>query len=88
MNRDEGCGVACGPRHRNCNATHFVLAILCTGGPDVIRKEAWPFYRTISGVGLCWDLEEPKGPKGAHSTVCWQTCGASTISGSAVYTYI
>jgi len=30
----------------------------------VIRKEAWPFYRTISGVRLCWELEEPKGPKG------------------------
>jgi len=27
-------------------------AILCTGGPDVIRKEAWPFYTTISGVRL------------------------------------
>ena len=36
--------------------------ILCTGGPDVIRKEAWPFYRTISGVRLCWELEEPAGP--------------------------
>jgi len=33
------------------------------GGLDVIRKEAWPFYRTISGVRLCWELEEPKGPK-------------------------
>ena len=32
---------------------------------DVIRKEAWPFYRTIPGVRLCWELEEPKGPKGA-----------------------
>jgi len=30
----------------------------------VIRKEARPFYRTISGVRLCWELEEPKGPKG------------------------
>jgi len=30
----------------------------------VIRKEAWPFYRTISVVRLCWELEEPKGPKG------------------------
>ena len=39
-------------------------AILCSGGPDVIRKEAWSFYRTISGVRLCWELEEPKGPKG------------------------
>jgi len=26
--------------------------------------EAWPFYRTSSGVRLCWELEEPKGPKG------------------------
>ena len=25
--------------------------------------EAWPLYRTISGVRLCWELEEPKGPK-------------------------
>ena len=31
----------------------------------MIRKEAWPFYRTISGVRLCWELEEPKGPTGA-----------------------
>ena len=23
-------------------------------GLDVIRKEAWPFYRTSSGVLLCW----------------------------------
>ena len=49
-------------------------AILCTGGVDVIRKEAWPFYRTISDVRLCWVLEEPKGPKGTgvcdHTGVC------------------
>ena len=24
------------------------------GGLDAIRKEAWPFYRTSSGVRLCW----------------------------------
>ena len=30
-----------------------------------IRKEAWSFYRTSSGVRLCWELEEPKGPKGS-----------------------
>jgi hypothetical protein len=36
------------------------------GGLDVIRKEAWPFYRTSSGVRLCWKLEEPKGPKGGQ----------------------
>ncbi|KAJ1465568.1 hypothetical protein T484DRAFT_1922600, partial [Baffinella frigidus] len=34
-----------------------------TGGLDVIRKEARPLYRTSSGVRLCWELEEPKGPK-------------------------
>ena len=38
-------------------------AILCTGGPGVIRKEAWRFYRTIAGVRLCRELEERKGPK-------------------------
>ena len=32
-------------------------------GLNVIRKEAWPFYRTISGVRLYWVLEEPKEPK-------------------------
>ena len=26
----------------------------------------WPFYRTISGVRLCWELEEPEGPKGSR----------------------
>ena len=35
-----------------------------TGGLDVIQKEAWSFYRTSSSVRLCWELEEPKGPKG------------------------
>ena len=35
-----------------------------TGGRDVIRKEAWPFYRTIFGVHLCKKLEESKGPTG------------------------
>ena len=34
----------------------------------MIRKEAWSFYRTISGVRLCWELEDFKGPngKGCH----------------------
>ena len=27
------------------------------------RKEAWPFYRTISGVRLCWELEDLKDLK-------------------------
>ena len=29
----------------------------------LIRKEAWLFCRTSSGVRLCWELEEPEGPK-------------------------
>ncbi|KAJ1471269.1 hypothetical protein T484DRAFT_3536383 [Baffinella frigidus] len=37
---------------------------VCTGGPDVIRKEAWPFCRISSGVRLWWELKEPQGPKG------------------------
>ena len=43
-----------------------------TGGLDVIRKEAWPFYRTCSGVRLYWELEEPKGPKGEVAR-CYST---------------
>ena len=39
------------------------LTILNLRQSDVIRKEAWSFYRTISGVRLYWGLEEPKGPK-------------------------
>ena len=27
------------------------------------RMEVRPFYRTSSGVRLCWELEEPKGPE-------------------------
>ena len=36
------------------------------GKATVIRKEAWPFYRTISGIRLYWVFEEPKGPKGTE----------------------
>ena len=36
-----------------------------SGGPDVVRNEAWSFYGTIFGVRLCWELEGPKGPKGS-----------------------
>jgi len=32
-------------------------------------KQAWSFYRTISGVRLCWELEEHKGPKGCTCVV-------------------
>ena len=30
-----------------------------------VRNEAWLSCRTSSGVRLCWELEEPKGLKGA-----------------------
>ena len=30
----------------------------------MIRKEAWSFYRTTSGLRLYWELEDPKGPQG------------------------
>ena len=30
----------------------------------MIRKEAWLFYRTSSGVRLCWELGEPQGRTG------------------------
>ena len=30
----------------------------------MIRTKAWSFYRTSSGVRLCWELEDPKGPQG------------------------
>ena len=38
----------------------------------MIRKEAWSFYRTIFGVRLCWELEEPKGPN-KQTRVGWRT---------------
>ena len=61
------------PSHARCGyPLAGASAILCTGGPGVIRMEAWPFYRTISGVRLCWELEEPKGPKGTLSTKGWK----------------
>ena len=43
---------------------NFISVQRVTRMHDVIRKEAWSFYRTSSGVRLCWELEEPKGPKG------------------------
>jgi len=36
----------------------------CEAGPESPAfNHHQPFYRTISGVRLCWVLEEPKGPK-------------------------
>jgi hypothetical protein len=38
----------------------------------VIQNEAWPFYSTIFGVRLCWELKESRGTsKFSHS------CGPS-----------
>ena len=74
LRRGEGFG-AWGSRQRRVDETGWRGwgLILCrplgTWGLDVIRKEAWPFYRTISGVRLCWELEEPKGPKGSGSRI-------------------
>ena len=38
---------------------------------NVIRKEAWLFCRSSSGVRLCWELEEPSGEKGADEFDVW-----------------
>jgi len=58
-----------------------VAAILCTGGADVIRKEAWFFYRPISSVRLCWELEGPEGPKRKPLNVCGLTSEVSVVRG-------
>ena len=46
-------------------------AILCAGGLDVIRKEAWPFYRTSSGVRLCWSSKNRKDLKDEPASGRW-----------------
>ena len=33
----------------------------------MIRKDAWPFYKTTSDVRLCWEIEEVRGPKGRNA---------------------
>ncbi|KAJ1475867.1 hypothetical protein T484DRAFT_3141887 [Baffinella frigidus] len=35
----------------------------------------WLFCRTSSGVRLCWELEEPQGPKGRHLETARHTPG-------------
>ena len=35
----------------------------------MVRKKAWPFYRTISGVRLRWEIDEPEGLKGTHPVI-------------------
>ena len=53
---------------------HHTIKVWGIGGDDVglmqstkAPEEAWSFYKTISCVRLCWELEEPKGPKGQSS---------------------
>ena len=48
--------------------------MLFTGGLDVMRKEAWHFYRTCSGVRLCWELKEPTGPEEVKCGTLLHTC--------------
>ena len=54
------------------------------GGLNVIRKEAWLFCKTSSGVRLCWELEEPQGPKGPRTPPrrgCLSICVNSIAAG-------
>ena len=48
-----------------------------TGGPDVIRKEAWSCYKTISSVRLCWELEKSEGAKGHEERAHLADLGAA-----------
>ena len=52
-------GKSSGSNARQNESSHFAATIFF-----YIRKEAWPFYRTIPGVRLCWELEEPEGSPG------------------------
>ena len=48
----------------NATGHRFLPRSSAPGGLNVIQKEAWLFCRTSSGVRLCWELKEAKGPKG------------------------
>jgi len=49
--------------------SHLGWLVVCAMCLNVIRKEAWIFCRTSSDVLLCWELEEPEGPKGRQLPV-------------------
>ena len=51
----------------------------CRGG----GQEAWPFYRKKSGVRLCWELEEPKGPNagGGPALLVAQSRSVARVTG-------
>ena len=50
--------------------------VILGGGLNVIRKDTWLFCRTSSGVRLCWQLEEPKGPEGVVLGMCRTPVGS------------
>ena len=61
------------------------VGLYSTGGPDVIRKEAWPLDRTISAVRLWWELEEPEGvPHVSSSAQACNFAGQGIISENKV----
>ena len=74
-----------GESTRDCTNPHLTRGCLRTPKQDkvldVIRKQAWPFYRTISGVRLCWELEEPEGPKDSNlvAVLTWHRNGSNCI---------
>ena len=44
--------------------SRFLPRSSAPGGLNVIRKEAWLFGKTSSGVRLYWEPEQPEGPNG------------------------
>jgi len=63
----KGRGNISGPR---ILFSRFLPRSSAPGGLNVIRREAWLFCGTSSGVRICWELEEPGGPKGPWYSSC------------------
>ena len=57
------------PLYKGCHSLCSLRSFTTKGFLDVIQKEAWPFYRSSSGVRLCWELEKPQEPKGGSTRV-------------------
>ena len=51
------------------------------GGLNGIRKEAWLFCKTSSGVRLCWEPQGPKGPRTPPRRGCLSICVNSIAAG-------
>ena len=49
------------------SASRFSIRSVGTRSSPRRWRSNWPGYRTSSGVRLCWELEEPKGPKEAKA---------------------